>query len=83
MKFNQQRNVKFMMMLKVGDINQQKVLPIVAHIINHEITLPPMEHVIVVQDTVIIRVNTIIRLYFEDYLKRRFLASLAVDRTNN
>lgn len=66
-------------MPKVGDIHHQKVLPIVAHIINHETILRLERATIVAQDLVIIRVNTTIRLlFFEDYLKRRFLASLAV-----
>ena len=82
---NQQQNVKFMMMLKVGDISHLKVLLTVAHIINpvNPVTiLRLMEHAILIQDTVIIRVKAPIRLFFVDYLKRRFLASLAVDRTN-
>lgn len=80
---NQQQNVKFMMMLKVGDINHLKVLLTVAHIINPVTILHRllMEHAILIQDTVIIRVKAPIRLFFEEYLKKHFLASLAVART--
>jgi len=78
---NQQQNEKFMMMRKVGDINHLKVLLTVAHIINPVTFHHLMEPAIVIQDTVIIRVKALIRLVFEEYLKRRLLASLAVDRT--
>jgi hypothetical protein len=71
-----------MMMRKVGDISHLKVLLTVAHIINPVTILRLMEPALIVaQDTVIIRVKALIRLVLEEYLKRRLLASLAVDRT--
>lgn len=70
----------------VDDINQLETLRreehLVVHIISHANTHQAMDHVIVAtdHDTVTIRVrnHTITRPFSEDYLKKLFLASLAV-----
>jgi hypothetical protein len=66
---------------RVEDINRLKLPHIVVHTISLvNILLATEPAIIIILDTAIIRVNhTITRQFSEDYLKKLFLAFLAVD----